>query len=65
MRPIPRNRFAPRYINIATTRYNELLEPSAQASPKEKREKKKRKQCRDWWIDENEDDPQPLRPLEN
>jgi hypothetical protein len=62
---LTRNRLAPRYINIATTRYNELLGPSAQASPKEKREKKKRKQCRDRRIDENEDDPQPLRPSEN
>jgi hypothetical protein len=61
----PQNRLASHYINIATTRYNELLGPSAQASPKEKRKKKKRKQCRDQRIDKNEDDPQPLRPPEN
>jgi hypothetical protein len=36
------NRLSPRYINIATTRYNKLAGAAAQPSPNEKRERKKR-----------------------
>jgi hypothetical protein len=63
----PWNRLSPRYINIVTTRYNEITAgANSTIKPKrKKKEKKKRKQYRHRRIDENEDDPQPLRPSEN
>jgi hypothetical protein len=38
LRDFRRNRLFPRYINIATTRYNELVGATAQSSLKEKKE---------------------------
>jgi hypothetical protein len=62
----PQNRLSLRYINIVTTRYNEITAgANSTIKPKRKKERKKRKQYRHRRIDENEDDPQPLRPLEN
>jgi hypothetical protein len=47
-----RNRLSPRYINIATTRYNKLAGAAAQPSPKNKtREREKRNKCRHRQID--------------
>jgi hypothetical protein len=37
----PRNRLAPRYINMATTRYNELLGPQHNQAQKKKERKRK------------------------
>jgi hypothetical protein len=39
----PRNRLSPRYINIATTRYNELAGAATQTSPKRKKERQRNK----------------------
>jgi hypothetical protein len=38
---ISQNRLSPHYINIATTRYNELLRPQHNQAQKKKREKSK------------------------
>jgi hypothetical protein len=39
----PRNRLSPRYINIATDRYNETAGAAAQPNPNEKEKEKKKK----------------------
>jgi hypothetical protein len=38
----PRNRLSPRYINIAITRYNELLGPQHKAQNKKERKKRRK-----------------------
>jgi hypothetical protein len=62
---IPRNSLSPRYINIATTRYNCKIPTGAKNTNKPKRKNKRKKKETNAQIDIREDGPQPMHPLEN